>query len=121
MDTTGQTKRPNPKTPCGPCAKARWEKRLTGLLILLSVLVSVWFCTTTYKDYNRFELYLYHGFEEPLAYKLDKKTGKVTIYNQLWEFETEKFSDPDKTTKHWQFPNRMHSEMDLLLREELLQ
>ena len=54
--------------------------------------------------------------EQPIVYKLDKRTGKVTVYNALWEFDTEKFSEAEPTAnKHWAFPERIEQrQADLL-------
>ena len=109
------------KSPCS-CKQAfsKREKSLIGVLICLILVGVAYWSIANFTDYNRFELVQAFGnFEEPIMYKLDKKTGTVTVINQLWEFDTERFKDSDPTAKHWAFPNRMANSSDLLFREDL--
>tara|TARA_Y100001934_G_C12152053_1_gene677799 strand:+ start:329 stop:673 length:345 start_codon:yes stop_codon:yes gene_type:complete len=106
------------KKPCDSCKRAftKRERSLGYFLVgLLCAAVVYWLCAT-FKDYNRYSLHSWPNLEQPIMYKLDKRTGTVTVINQLWEFETQKFSDPDKEAKHWAFPNRqsLQNESDLL-------
>ena len=96
------------KKPCVSCNRAYSKRERT----LGYVLVALLFAAATYRlchtayNYNRYELYPWVNAEAPIIYKLDKRTGKVTAINQLWEFETEPYTDPDDQAKHWAFPNR---------------
>ena len=54
------------------------------------------------------------------AYKLDKHTGEVTAYYNLWEFKTKPL-EGDKETAGWSWLQRIDASDPLLYTEEYLQ
>ena len=107
----------------GHCAKCHSGKpRFLAIgLLLISLLCSVWYLGLTFQDYNRYELYpLFSNHEGTGAYKLDKHTGEVTAYYNLWEFKTKPL-EGDKETAGWSWLQRIDASDPLLYTEEYLQ
>jgi len=87
-----------------PCAaKASPLARALAIILLCATwLGSMVWAVTEFRDWNRYELYLFQGYEATVAYKLDKKTGKVTGIFNLHEYDVEKFKDDGHPqTAHW--------------------
>ena len=93
------------ETDCGCSKTSRRLRYLVGALIFITVVWAVYWPTQNFKDCNRYELYHFEGFDGTAAYKLDKKTGKVTGIFNLYEFEVEPFEEAGETA-HWQWQNR---------------
>ena len=99
-----------------------WQAKVLAIgLLLISFLCSVWYLGLTFQDYNRYELYpLFSNHEGTGAYKLDKHTGKVTAYYNLWEFKVQPFEEDSETAK-WSWLQRIDASKPLLYTEEYLQ
>jgi hypothetical protein len=111
MDTNRKKSR---DTAQGGCAKAKASRRLrylVGTLIFACFVWGVWWTTEAYKDNNRYELYPFFGFEATAAYKLDKKTGKVTAIWNLQEFEVEPYEGSGLEAQ-FQYQNRSTTLLD---------
>ena len=90
------------------CSAAKSSRRLAHLasaLVFLCFIWAVYWPTNAFEDHDRYELYHFGGFDGTAAYKLDKKTGKVTGIFNLYEFEVEPFEEAGETA-HWQWQNR---------------
>ena len=108
------------ETGCG--CKATKRLRVLGWMLLWATVVSsLFWMRETFKDYKRYELYpLFSNHEGTGAYKLDKHTGKVTAYYNLWEFKVQPFEE-DEGTAEWSWLQRIEASKPLLYTEEYLQ
>jgi len=75
------------------------------MLVWLTLVWSVVFVSKEWRDYNRYELHAWGipQAESTFAYKLDKETGKVTAIWNLMEYDIDKFTDPEKSAKRYDF------------------
>ena len=108
------------ETGCG--CKANKRLRVLGwMLVWATVVSSLFWMRETFKDYNRYELYpLFSNQEGTGAYKLDRHTGEVTAYYNLWEFKTNPFTEEEGNAQ-WSWLQRMEAAEPLLYAEEYLQ
>jgi hypothetical protein len=103
------------KTPC-PCKKVATSKREKALVCFLLWLTFIWgvfWVCDSFKDYNRYSLEIFQNMDRAIAYKIDKKTGKVTAIADLLEFPVDPFEEVG-VEANWAWPNRSEASSELL-------
>ena len=81
------------------------ERTCWYALVWLTLVWGIWFCSNEWKDYNRYEIKAWGipEAESTFAYKLDKETGVVTAIWNLMEYDIDKFKDPNREAKRYDF------------------